>query len=83
MGGEGDVGQDGGDVGVGELAVKAVGGEQVDVAGLGLKGLDVYVYGGLGAHGAGDVVAHGGTGGFGGGDLSGADLLLDEGVVEG
>ena len=39
FGGRGrDVGEDGGDVGVGELTVEAVGGEEVEVAGLGSGG---------------------------------------------
>lgn len=46
-------------------------------------GLDVGFYGGAGADGAGDEVAHGRGGGLDGGDLSGAELLFDEGVVEG
>jgi len=77
------VSQDGGDIFVGELAGKAVGGEEIEIAGLRVVAGDVGLYCGLGADGAGDEVAHGRLGGLLGRDLAGAELLFDEGVVVG
>jgi hypothetical protein len=82
-GGGWHLGQDGGDVLVGELASQAVGGEQVEVAGLGMVALDVGFDGGLGAYGTGNEVTHGRLGGLLRGDLAGAELLFDEGVIVG
>ena len=72
-----------GDLGVGEFAGKAVGGEQVEVAGLGGVGGDLGLDRGLRADGAGDDVADGRGGGLDPADEAGRDLLLDERVVAG
>ena len=82
-GGDGDGGEEVGDLFVGEFAGEAVGGEKVEVVGEGAEALDVGLNGGLGAYGTGDEVAHGGAGGFFSGDLSGAELFFDEGVILG
>ena len=81
--GRGSVGENEGDLGVGELAGEAVGGEQVEVAGLGRVGGDLGFDRGLRADGASDDVADGRVGGLGAVEQAGADLLLDEGVVAG
>src|ERR1039457_503194 len=56
-GASGDSGEDFGDIGVGQLAGEAVGGEQVEVSGLGFVSGDVGLDGGLRADGPGDDVA--------------------------
>lgn len=67
----------------GEVAGETVGGEQVEVAGVGGEGVDFGFDLRLGADGAGNDVAHGVMEGLSGGDLAGAKLLLDQGVVLG
>ena len=60
-----------------------MGGEQVDVAGLGAVAVNLGIDGGLGADGAGDEIAHGRLGSLGRGDLAGAELLFHQRVVGG
>ena len=79
----GGAGEDARDLGVVELAGEAVGGEQVEVAGLGGVDGDVRLDRGLRADGAGDDVADRRGGGLDAAEHAGADLLLDQGVVLG
>lgn len=58
-GGRGDLVQEHGNLVVGEFAGEAVGGEEIDISGLGAMALDLGFDLGERAYGAGDEVAHG------------------------
>lgn len=78
-----DGGEDACDLAIVDVVGKPVGGEQVEVAGLGMMALHLGFDSGLGADGAGDEVTHGRAGCLSGSDLSGAELLFYKGVVAG
>src|SRR5882757_3270191 len=63
------------------LVGEAVGGEQVDVVGLGAVALNLRLNRGLGAYGPRDQIAHRRLRGLLGGNLAGAKLLFDQRVV--
>jgi len=79
----GSAGEDVGNLGVGEFAGEAVGGEQVEVSGLGGVGGDLGLDFRLRPYGSGDDVTDGRVGSLGAVEEAGAYLLLDEGVVAG